>query len=579
MKKSRLLAMALLLPSLVMAQWSDTYNNTVVTIPDSWTIFAENEIVVDVEQGTSFYTFLQPASNGMVTRLQIVDEDGCNTFDDEGLLISDKSRPLSLVNNKITLLDSDGNLIIVVCDSRNQVDDTADAMSYSIYKLTQKGEMLWGDDGIDLDKGFSSELKALMNVIELEDGSYVFAWQESAGYATDGTDLYGIAMMRLSKDGDFLWDANVTVNSSTSDYKFPYLVNVGSNQFILVYTQGTALNIMAQKYDFDGTIAWAEPVKVYGGGFPSDELIHLVVKVKPMPNGGVLIGWYDDRYYTDRASMFLAYLGSDGTHQFSEGSNGLQVAYSDALTATSQDFIYSEDAECIYVTWQEINYSSQDYERLAVQKIALNGELQWDIEGKDVVAYGDQDFGNLQIQDAGAGDVAVFFTETVSYYDVQPRAIKFNTNGATVWTDPVFTISTYASTKENFHVSKLIDDSYWIAAWQDMRDDATQKSIYAQKIDVNNPELGIAETTTDASTFVATTTGDIAKFALQIERQSYIELSLYSVAGEQVATLYSGELEAGTQTISYPTSGLTAGVYIANLRSNTTSSSVKLVIE
>lgn len=578
MKKRKLLFLALLLPLVASAQWvSDTNTNTAITTPNAWMSFFEHQASSD---GTTYFNIYKPGASNNVCYLQILDSEGNKLFEEGETLVSDDPRPLVLVN-QITFLDSDGNLLMSVADKRNDPDGSTDAFGYFIYKVSPTGEMLWGEDGIDLNKGTTSELKALMKIIELEDGSYVFAWQEDAGYTTDGTDLYGIKMMRLSHDGEHQWSNTVDINSSTADYMYPYLTNAGSNQFILTYTEGSALYLKAQKYDFDGSTVWAEPTKVFAAGFGSSSLVHLIVDVKPMPNGGMIAGWYDDRYYTDQNSVYIAYINGDGTHAFSEGSSGLKVAYSDALSGYNPEFIYSETDECIYVVWNEVNYASQTYERLAMQKISLIGELQWDIEGKEIEPYGEHTYGNLTIRDAGDGNFAVFYTETVSYYDVVPHVIKYNSDGKMVWDGGSHCFASTTSTKSSFAISELVNDEYWIAAWKEDRlmSDSSQESLYAQKIYTDNPNAGIATyNSSDTPSLMATTIGETAHFALQLERVGSVELTLYNLAGEQIATLYSGTMDAGEQRITYNTSHLAAGIYLAAMRGDYTNC-VRIVVD
>ena len=73
------------------------------------------------------------------------------------------------------MVDKDGNAIVVVHDLRNSPSEEQ-LLSYTIYKVSPEGEMLWGNEGLSIDGGISYETSAAMKVIQLEDGSYVFAW-------------------------------------------------------------------------------------------------------------------------------------------------------------------------------------------------------------------------------------------------------------------------------------------------------------------------------------------------------------------------------------------------------------------
>lgn len=92
---------------------------------------------------------------------------------------------------------------------------------------------------------------------------------------------------------------------------YPYLINSGDNQFILVYAKGSNQDLYARKIDFDGTSVWPEDTRIYRGGFGSIPL-WTILNVQPSGDGGVILSWNDDRYYTNTESAYLSYVKPNG---------------------------------------------------------------------------------------------------------------------------------------------------------------------------------------------------------------------------------------------------------------------------
>jgi len=76
-----------------------------------------------------------------------------------------------------------------------------------------------------------------MKIIQLEDGSYVCAWE------VEGTTTVYIQLQRISKTGELLWNEAVTrLYSASTFYEYPYLVNAGNNQALVVFSKGMMYN-------------------------------------------------------------------------------------------------------------------------------------------------------------------------------------------------------------------------------------------------------------------------------------------------------------------------------------------------
>lgn len=581
MRKFTSLFLLLCLSLTVSAQWSNDiiYNNQVTEFGRSL-----YDVSVKTNNDVTYVFYLAPQDGNIVSYLQILDEEGNPTIDGWGLVVSNKiTRTYTMVNEYLHI-DKDGNAIIVVSDCRNSTEDEK-ALGYAIYKVSPEGEMLWGEDGVDLYKGMSSSLVASMKIAELEDGSYMFAWMEVIGYDSTGSELCGIRAERLMNDGTFAWDETLTINSSTQNNMYPYLESAGNNQAVLVYTQGSASTVYARKIDFDGTSVWGTDTKVYNAGFNSTIPAYTQLLTKSDPNGGVFVGWYADPEYDDYESAYVAYVKPDGTLAFDATSAGTKLSYNnDYMRSLSFDFVYNEDEDCIYGVWRGVA-SSQSYQCLSIQKLSMAGELMWGSDGKYVVGIAIQSFGNLSIQNAEDGNFTVFYSDFVeSYGDTDLIAIKYDSEGNALWDGGIFEFSPTDGNKGSMEISELINGEYWLASWEEDRimDDTSDNVSYAQKIYLNGTgdgTDGIATTTTETTTFAAKTSNGVAYFATNFSSEEPITITIYAVTGETMGVAYSGAVAAGNSTVSYSTAHLAPGVYIASLASSNSTASTRMVIK
>lgn len=578
MKRNLLLSMMLLWCWTVMAQWSSdpATNNRVVPARNIY----DSQFEVN-KDGIIYLCYNAPKGGTTVTFLQILDKEGKKLLPEEGKVIaSERTRSYTVINDLI-MVDNDGNALLAVSDCRNSPSDVQN-LSYTIYKVSPTGELLWGEEGVDLNRGHAYDLVAKMCMIQLEDGSYMFAWEKSLGRDESGNEILSIQMERLSKDGDFLWDTPLELEDDAISYLYPYLVNAGNNQAILVYAYGGLLSnqvIMARKIDFDGTSVWGKDTRIYRGGFPAIPL-HIILNVIPDQKGGAFVGWYDDRLFTQRESTYISHIKSDGSLTFPEGEEGLKVGYTDILRSFRPEMLYREKDDCIYVIWRETDAINQSHRSLLMQKVAMSGELLWDPAGIEIVPLQNEySLNSYSIQDAGGdGDFAVFYIKGFAYGDAVPCAMKYNSEGEALW-DKELIFSTYTSEKGKLQVSPLIEGNHWIASWSDGRD-GFESTIYMQYITSDaGLGTGVQQMRVEEGGFVASVAGRDVSFGLNIPEAGHIELNIYSMAGQKLISVYNGKVESGKQELHWSAAGLSEGVYLATLVTENSVSTVRLFIK
>ena len=465
------------------AQWSnDPAENNRITPLD--TEIYDHDLKV-TNNGTSFVVFNRPTGGNIATYIQIIDINGNMLFSEQGKLISNKPTWSWTMAGEILFVDNDGNALVMVTDCRN--DPSGLDISYTLYKVSPTGEMLWGDDGIDLCEGMAYGLVADIKIVQLEDGSYVCAWM------VEESNVY-IQLQRISQNGELLWNkTEARIYESSASNEYPYLVNSENNNVIVVFYRGPSIfnkALKARKLNINGTAVWANDVTVYNGNFGYTPT-WVVVRTIPDQMGGAFVGWFDDRYNTWVESTYVAHIKADGTHGFSPGSAGLKVGHS-PLRSFYPEMYYVHSEDFLYVTWRETN-DTQSWQQLVAQKIKVSsGELMWGNDGKIISPYTyNHSLAFYTIQSGGGGDVAVFFTSNTYHpvhlygWDIN-NVTLLNNHGEYVWDEEIIQFSIPVGFKGRLISTPPLFNNYWLTAWNDERkidgDPGGSKKIYMQRI-------------------------------------------------------------------------------------------------
>ena len=540
------------------AQWSsDASQNNRITVSGQENYGYEAKTNKD---GITYICFMTPSKdkNSYVYRMQILDKNGNKILPDSGKIISKERNISYTMVNKYLMTDNDGNAIVSVCDCRNSPSDSEN-LTYTIYKVSPTGEILWDGKGVNLDKGGSHAFEAVMCMAALDDGSYEFA------YECDNGDLCQIMVNRLSKDGEFLWEKPIQLVDKEKTYEYPRLISTGDNQTVLVYTEGTNENLMARKINADGSSAWSSDTKIYRGGFPP---VPLQVNLKAIAgaDGGVLVSWYDDREYTGSYSNYISYIKSDGSYGFSTGIDGTKLSNVNDYSCMSPSVVFDSNTGNIYAVWKEMDQNSQNYEGIYMQKLSHDGELLWGKDGKAVIPVQDaMDYGFESIQKADNDNIAVFYMASSGYGHVQSYFQKFDKDGNSLSDSIPF--STADSEKSNLATYSLQDNNHWLVSWEEINDDSNVAGIFMQRLNVDGT-LGIPtgiKSQKEDDKFNVSIDGHNVVFYYKTSKGEPGEMSIYSIGGQKVASISCEGANGDGRTIKWNASNSMNGTYIAVL--------------
>ncbi|MDR1610859.1 MAG: T9SS type A sorting domain-containing protein [Candidatus Symbiothrix sp.] len=541
----------------ITAQWSDDplVNNQLTQERESIYLF-DHGVTKD---GLSYIVFNRLVNENIATFLQIVDREGVKLFPGDGKLISNEETWTFLLVGQLLFVDKDGNALLPVADCKNS---DAEGLSYRVYKVSPAGEHLWSPEGVTLGSPIADGFESKMNIIQLEDSSYVFTYIRE-----ENSNLPKIQLKHVSKNGELLESRELQENGVRYDY--PYLANTGYGQFALVYIRAGVL--LAQKFDFDLTSIWTQPVRIYAGGFPGVPLQN-VISVHPDPQGGVFVAWHDDRDGNNVESVHIAHVKENGDLGFTGNTGGEKVSYANYRGLRPQ-IAYNEKNDCLYAIWYEIN-SGQTYQRLVIQKIARSGELLWETEGLLIQETNREEIIHYSIH-SEEDQVAVFYLIQHGHADMSAFATLIDgTTGNFVWTDEKVEFSTNVSRKVKLFSSPLIAGSYWLTIWGDNRDGVSNDypPLYMQKVN-RDASLGGIPTAIRPLHKAETTFGvkpsyvkESTQFSFENPKAGTVDISIYTLSGQKAATVFHGKAAQGALRIPWvKPAALSSGIYIVRL--------------
>lgn len=574
-----------IVPLLTVAQWS---NNAAEPywVNDDNAYFYE----YDLAQAPNGNTWMWIETGKNCHYVQLFDSTGVTLFSDDMLLVSDYQNRLTGYVNQHLYVDSDGNAIIVVSDLRNSSIEE-DLATYTVYKVSQEGEMLWGKQGVPLDGGVGTTLSGMMGITQLVDGSYVFTWTH-----TD-YDIFTIELQRVSAEGELLWDADetrITDPDGNISYFWPYIVDAGNSQCILVYTKGSNLDLYARKLDFDGTSVWSEDTRIYRSGFLPIPLWTLLT-VEPSGDGGVVVAWYDDRNATSTESIYMSYVKPNGELAFTAGIEGQKLCYSE-YRALSTTCLYDPASDSFIALWRESTHGQGSY-RVVAQRVSKEGELLWGYEGLEVEAVQENvNYTDLALRHGKEGEMALFYMKRnqLEYGNVDVRMQLLDTRkGELLWDESrIVTDVNTPTEKTDFHVTDMSIHNSFVIGWDDrgVVSDPDYKCLYLHRVnydasvgnfgaDDDNEEAAVVALPTHEELLTVTSTlvSDCAHFLLRAGEGVHATLTIHDVAGRCVAIPFSGVCHTAPQHVEWRVD-VPAGIYIATLTTAGEVVNVKLLI-
>lgn len=558
-----------------MAQWGNQPGESVVLYDGDISVLEMKM----APNGNTWVYYQIPADenySNLSVHLQLLDTAGNKLLGEHGLMISDKPTRTWTTCNEYLFVDRDGNAVVAVHDVRNAIEE--EYLSYSLYKISQTGDFLWGEDGINLEGTQSFPLSSHMTMTQVDDGSYVCTWSS----ANEDLVVNTIKAQRISPDGEMLWnidEVEIIDRTGKVNYDWPTVVDAGYNQVIIIYYVGSNRDIYARKLDFDGTPVWSEDTRLYRSGW-TQVPAWSVTEVSPSGDGGAIVTWTDDRYLTG-TNTYITYVQPNGEIGFAAGVDGQKLGYSNYLGSQSH-CLYDPYTDSFLAVWRE-SFSSKAF-RIMAQRLSKDGELLWGENGYEVQPFSESDYGYFTIQNGANGEAAIFYMNNESAFtSTHALATIINTTDTTQRRDVLFTDNTISTEKSTLLSTAMYNDSFWTVAWVD--DYLSNPSLHTQRIN-NDLTLGapkdaaieaVEAENTQFAAVISIVEGD-ALFVANMPAPTQAVMTVRNMNGAIVATPYQGELAAGRQYIEWSTN-VPAGIYLATLETAFGAETVKVIVK
>lgn len=538
-----LLAMGLLLPFGVNAQWSsDPLQN--LAIADTTGDQALPKIGA-TSDGGCYISWFDNRSGNYSVYLQRLNSQGEAQFQDKGMLVSDHPQQTFITDYDMTV-DANDNAVIVFNDIRN-----GSQWDIFAYKIAPDGAFLWGPDGIGLSPVGNTDFEAAPKVAATSAGNFVVAWSKE--------DTSQVAVFqKISADGQKLWGTDGFTIRETGNVgiTLPGVVAAENDSVVAFWERRTGnfpaftIKLYTQKFAPDGSAAWdSAGVLIYDLGHISSFAEPLIY---PDGNGGAFYTYYDSPSF-GAFDVWVQHVSADGNLVFPV--NGVKASTDVTRLHSEPTLSYLPQTDELFVFWLEKNSNQSEF-GIYGQKFSPQGDRLWTDSGKQFIGLqGNQ----ISFVRSAPGDngvyVGYFQSSAPNAFDAAVKVFRLDSDGNYYWPSQLLSA---ASLGDKGRLTMAVNtENRAFLTWSDGRNDFAD--IYAQNI---NPDgtLGNPLTPVGGGNIHLPARFELAqnypnpfnpsttiRYSLPVN--STVRLTVYNVLGQEIRTLVNEIQNAGEQTV------------------------------
>jgi hypothetical protein len=573
------------------AQWSNdpNVNTPICTAPLNQ---SAARIISDGQGGTiiAWMEDQQNANGDIWIYAQRVNSLGVTQWQTNGVLICAAIGARTFYTPPSMVSDGTGGAIIVWVDQRNAVGN------FDIYaqRIDGSGIVQWTTDGIPV--------CALPNANENPDivsdgnGGAIICWSER------GPRLPTVYAQRISNAGSLLWTPDgvpLSIDAEGQLQTFPKLVSDGQGGAFVVWEDRRSLpttqqsSIFGQYVNQDGQVQWNPDGIGVGLAGNLTQTFNQAPQLISDGSGGIIVTWW--RSYFDGTNTFESIFVNQ------TNSNGSSNWTKEIVSGTDNhrySQLTTDGLGGTIVTWYDTRDSS---DQIYAQRIKNDGTVFWQPNGIQIKINSDP-LGNTflkPISDNAGGAIVVWNDfRTLGIY---PKifAQRIDPNGNTLWQNDGATICSYDGSLDPVTTTDGFNGA--VVAWWGAR--PADQNIYAQQIngngllgivtDVETENLGPTNFSLDQNypnPFNPSTTirYTIPNVTLSRAEGSRVQLKVYDVLGNEVATLVDENKPAGSYEVEFSAKGgsarggnaysLSSGVYFYKLQTGSFVETKKMIL-
>ena len=443
--------------------------------------------------------------------------------------------------------DGSGGAIIAWQDYRNG--------NYDIFaqRVNSSGAAQWAANGAPICTAVFDQLD--VEIISDGLGGAILTWEDNRSNVVDCPDIYA---QRVDASGAALWTADgVSICNEASAQHGPRLVSDGSGgTFITWYDQRAGdYDIYTQRVASGGAVQWTT------NGVATCTMATDQLKPDICSDGadGVIITWYDYRATTD----FNIYAQR-------QGPGGAIVWVVDGVVMNNNvaydqinPRIVSDGVGGAIIVWQD--YVTGTTSDVYAQRVAAAGAVQWTATGVIIcTAAGDQTDPRIVTDGTSGAFITWDDHRDTANYDIFAQRIA--ADASINWSAEGYPICAADGNQTN---PAMASDGNLgaVVAWQDYRND--NWDIYTQGFDVSGVGIEIGSPAIGSMLYLSPASPNPSAAAVGISyslpKSGEVELAVYDIVGQKVATLAAGEMSAGRHEVSWNGASVAAGVYFYRL--------------
>jgi hypothetical protein len=444
-------------------------------------------------------------------------------------------------------------------------------------RINGAGVVQWQTNGVPIHTGAHTQWWPAI----VSDGASgaIITWYDVEGF--DSEDIYA---QRINAAGVIQWTTDgVPICTEAGGQDYPTAVSDGIGGAIITWTDertggNNIWDIYAQRINSTGVVQWTmNGIPICTAANPQSS-----PAIASDGGNGAIIIWTDQRNIDD-PNLYAQLITGAGTTQWAVDG----VAISSATNLQTNHAIVSDGAGGVIITWEDLRggYLNSD---IYAQRINASGVVQWTTDGVPLCTEAQLQSEPMIVSDGANGGIVTWRDDRLPI-NSDIYAQRINNAGVTQWAANGVVISSATNYQTNVEI--VSDDAGGaIMAWRDERNDISFWDIYAQQVNANG-ELGIV-------TDVAEQPNLLLDFALQqnypnpfnpstkikytipstgASLMKFLQLNVYDVLGNEVATLVNEEKPAGSYEVEFDASRLSSGFYFYTLKAGSFTSIKKMV--
>jgi hypothetical protein len=544
----------------VKAQWTgNTMLNTMVR--DSIGTEEATPMSATCSDGSTYISFFEMYEGNYQLRMQLLDRFGNKLWAPDGLVVSSfpQSSALYLYDLKV---DKTNNAIVAFQDMR-----TAGTLHVMVYKIDLLGNLLWGNNGIQLIDPLSAGGMA-PNIGITGMNNVIVAWTADNGSAK------WLAYQKITAAGSTAWTNVHRIIDSTylKRYSRPTMVDIGTDDIMMLYCEesGTGFpptsKMFAQHIGSNGSGIWTTPVAVSTKTIP----FFFFPKAMSDGDGGFYVafnaGMASNPAQTD---VYVQHVSSTGTIWNVTGNVACALPSTQHFTASSR---YDAVNSAFWVLIQ-VTDPGQGQSGVYVQKVDAAGNLPLGVNAVQLIGVSANYYLPRDFSITSDGVISIYSIGSNSL--AQTLAARKNSfAGVLSWGGNPVTICSNVAGKDDLSTGLFLYDQI-VIVWSDNRND---NGIYAQNI-LNDGQIGVITSVSEinkVNTFGVYPNPSDGIFNITLnDADVAIKVEVFSSIGQLIQTKFLNNNSSSEIVIS----DQPKGVYIIRLHTEKGVKMRKVILE